>query len=283
MRAVSGRGLLCALVGVLAAALVSAVPADATPAHGGGGYLALGDSVAFGYRPPEVTPPAEYLNAANFVGYPEVLDENVNNASCPGETTASLIDPAAPSNGCESAPGSSTGYRTVFPLHASYSGSQLAYAVQYLRTHRSTRLVSIDIGANDLFYCQETTADHCTGTDFAATLKQIGANLATIYSAIRGQAHYHGKLVLLTYYSTDYRDATIDAETGQLNTVLTTVTRKFGGKIADGFDAFRLASLPFGGDTCAAGLLVALPSGGCNEHPSAKGHDVLAAAVALAF
>src|SRR4051812_3073468 len=34
-------------------------------------YLALGDSVAFGYAPPQVTPPQWYQNAHNFKGYPE--------------------------------------------------------------------------------------------------------------------------------------------------------------------------------------------------------------------
>jgi lysophospholipase L1-like esterase len=247
------------------------------------GYLALGDSVAFGYRPPEVTPPADYLNAANFVGYPEVLAGHVSNASCPGETTGSMINPAAPSNGCENSPDGSTGYRTEFPLHVNYSGSQLDYAVRYLRAHPSTRLVTIDIGANDVFYCQETTADHCTGTDFAATLQQISTNLTTIFSVIRGQGHYHGRLVLLSYYSTDYRDAALKAAAGQLNDALSAVTHRFRGVVADGFGAFWLASLPFGGDACAAGLLVALPAGGCNEHPSARGHQVLAAAIALAF
>src|SRR5512141_421686 len=145
--------------------------------HGDGrhdfGYLALGDSVAFGYRPPQVTPPADYLDASNFVGYPEVLAERsglrLTNASCPGETTASLIDATAQSNGCENSVGLPYGYRTFYPLHVAYQGAQLDYAVQYLRSHPRTRLVSIDVGANDLFICQATTPDKGTGTDFVAT------------------------------------------------------------------------------------------------------------------
>ncbi len=53
------------------------------------------------------------------------------------------------------------GYRTQFPLHVKYSGSQLAYAVSYLKKHQKVRLVSLMIGANDYFVCQETTADQC--------------------------------------------------------------------------------------------------------------------------
>jgi hypothetical protein len=52
--------------------------------------------------------------------------------------------------------------------------------------------------------------------------------------------------------------------------------------VADGFTAFRLASLRSGGDPCAAGLLIALPGGGCDVHPTAAGHRVLAAALAVA-
>src|SRR3712207_6770089 len=65
-------------------------------------YLALGDSVPFGYRGGE--PPEAYQDAADFVGYPELVGEELGlevlNASCPGETTASFLDAAAPSNGC---------------------------------------------------------------------------------------------------------------------------------------------------------------------------------------
>ena len=89
------------------------------------------------------------------------LHIQVSNASCPGETTASFYVPGAPSNGCENSPGSSIGYRTEYPLHVQYWGTQMQYALKYLAVHRHTRLVTIDIGANDVFLCQETTADAC--------------------------------------------------------------------------------------------------------------------------
>jgi len=37
-----------------------------------------------------------------------------------------------------------------------------------------------------------------------------------------------------------------------------------------------------GGDTCAAGLRIKLPSGGCDLHPTALGQQVLATAVEAA-
>ena len=251
-----------------------------TPASAGQhDYLALGDSVAFGYRPPAVTPPGDYFDAANFVGYPELYSPNVTNASCPGETTDSMITLGAQSNGCRNSVGSPVGYRTLFPLHVNYSGTQLEYAVQFLKSHPRTRQVTIDIGANDLFVCQETTPDRCTGDSFPAALGRIGGNLTTIFSALREEAWYRHDLVLVSYYSLDYRDPATTAQVQALNAALTGPTLEFGGVVADGFGAFQEASRSAGGDPCAAGLLIALPGGGCDIHPSEQGHTLLAGAV----
>lgn len=280
--------MLSAGVAFLASALVlPAGPASAAQqAFALGDYLALGDSVAFGYRPPQVTPVADYQNPANFVSYADVtgrlLGLRVDNPSCPGETTASMIDATAPSNGCENGPGSPTGYRTAYPLHVAYDGAQLDYAVRYLRSHPDTRLVTIDIGANDVFLCQYHHNGTCDGADFQATLREITTNLATIYTALRDKAHYRHDLVLVSYYASDYTDAATVAGTKELNAALAGVTARFGGVVADGFDAFRIAAQGHGGDSCAAGLLIALPGGGCNVHPSHYGHQVLAGAVVAA-
>ena len=274
------------LAGAAAAVAVTALATAPASATTRGGYLALGDSVAFGYRPSAVTPPADYLDAANFTGYAEKYAAarglQLANASCPGETTASLIKAGAQSNGCENSVGSPFGYRTLFPLHVAYPGTQLDYAVRYLREHRDTRLVTLTVGANDLFVCQRTTADQCTGTDFQATVDTVSRNVATIFGALREAAQYRGELVLVSYYSLDYRDQTQVRRVRALDTALSTVTRRYHGRIADGLTAFRLASLPSGGDPCAAGLLIALPTGGCDVHPTAAGHRVLAAALAWA-
>jgi len=272
---------------VAAVSLIPALPAAAAPLNGPtahGTYLALGDSVAFGYVPPQAVPAPNYLDPSSFVGYPEdvarALHIPVANASCPGETTASFYIPGAQSNGCENSPGSSVGYRTEFPLHVQYAGTQMLYALRYLATHRNTRLVTIDIGANDVFLCQETTADACTSpAELQAVLKKIQVNLAIIYALIRDVARYHGPLVALTYYSLSYSDPTQVAGTEELNAAIASVTEKFGGRVADGFAAFEGPSLAAGGSPCAAGLLIKLPDGTCNIHPSPAGHLLLAKAI----
>jgi lysophospholipase L1-like esterase len=272
-------------VGV-AAGLMSALPAAAAPVAGAaanGTYLALGDSVAFGYVPPDAVPAPNYRSANSFVGYPEdvaqALRVGVWNASCPGETTASMFVAGAQSNGCENSPGSPIGYRTQFPLHVQYQGTQMEYALKYLAVHRHTVLVTINIGANDAFLCEETTADHCTSpAELQALLQEIQANLTAIYTQIRDVAHYQGLLVALTYYSLSYAPGQT-AGTELLNSVIASVTKAFGGKIADGFAAFEGPSLAAGGDPCAAGLLIKLPNGTCNIHPSPAGHLLLAQAI----
>jgi lysophospholipase L1-like esterase len=251
-----------------------------------GNYLALGDSVAFGYRPSGATPPPNYNDPSTLVGYPEdlgrALQMKVVNASCPGETTGSMIAVGAQSNGCENSVGSSLGYRSFFPLHVKYSGTQLAYAVNYLE-HHSTQLVTIDIGANDAFVCEETTSDQCTSAaELEALVKQIKDNLATIYGEIRNEAHYTGPLVALSYYSLNYSNGLDNAESQFLNAAIASVTKRFGGIMANGYGAFKVASAKFGGDPCAAGLLVKV-SDGCNIHPSAAGHLLLAGAIAQAL
>jgi lysophospholipase L1-like esterase len=273
-------------VGV-AAGLMPALPASATAVTGSatnGTYLALGDSVAFGYVPPQAVPPPNYRSAHSFVGYPEdvaqALRIRVWNASCPGETTDSMLVAGVVSNGCENSPASTTGYRTLYPLHVQYQGTQMEYALKYLAVHRHTQLVTIDIGANDVFLCQETTKDGCTSAaEIQPVLQEIQANLTAIYTQIRDVGHYQGPLVALTYYSLSYSDPAQVASTQLLDSVIASVTKAFRGKVADGFAAFEGPSAAVGGSPCAAGLLIKLPNGTCNIHPSPAGHLLLAQAI----
>lgn len=287
MRSLIRRAAVVATAAAVLAGLTPALSAWAKPVTGSaknGTYLALGDSVAFGYVPPQAVPAPKYRSAHSFVGYPEdvaqALHVRVGNASCPGETTASMLTPGVLSNGCENSPGSPVGYRTQFPLHVQYQGTQMAYALKYLAVHRHTKLVTINIGANDAFLCQETTADHCTSpAELLALVNKIQANLTTIYTQIRDTAHYQGLLVALTYYALDYSDPVQVAQAQLLDAVIANVTEAFGGKVADGFAAFQGPSAAAGGSPCAAGLLIKLPDGTCNIHPSPAGHLLLAKAI----
>ena len=129
------------------------------------------------------------------------------NAACSGETSSSLIDTTAPSNGCENTPGGDR-LSHEFPLHVRYSGSQLAFAVSYLKKHKNVRLVSLMIGANDFFVCQETTADHCASLpEQSAVGAAVSKNMKTILSGVRNKAHYGGQIAIVNYYSLNYSSA----------------------------------------------------------------------------
>jgi hypothetical protein len=64
--------------------------------------------------------------------------------------------------------------------------------------------------------------------------------------------------------------------------VLAGVTMAFGGSVADGFGAFKAAAAAFGGDSCAAGLVIHLTANTCDVHPSPAGAALLARAVRAA-
>ena len=283
MRRITGIRLAAAgsvLAGVLA--LVTAVPATA------GGhdndraprYLALGDSLAFGYNPLLVRPG---VNPHRFVGYPELAarlfgsDVKVANASCTGETSTSLITGTRPDNGCQD-------YREfIGALHQSYLGSQLQYAEDFVAANPRTKLITLDIGVNDLFVLQQSCypapdPEACLFAGLPALLTTLSTNLTTIYSGLR-TAGFTGDFVVVTYYSPNYADPASTGAIGAVDQVLAGVTTAFGGKVADGFGLFEAATAPFGGDACAAGLLIRLPDMTCDLHPSRSGAALLAAAV----
>jgi len=263
---------------VLALAVAAAIALMATPALAAESptYLALGDSVPFGYSP-FVAP----SDADGFIGYPEdlagVRDVAVRNAACPGETSGSLISTSAPDNGCQA-------FRSVGDLHVNYQGSQLSYALAFLRAHQHTSLVTMTIGANDLFLLQKACLNDpaCILAGLPALFASVQANLTAIYQAIRGTG-YQGRIVALTYYALNYKDPVQVFVISSLDAVVAGVTQGFGGRVADGFSAFSAIALSVGGDSCAAGLLIKYPDGTCNIHPSTLGAEVLAHAVEVSL
>lgn len=238
-------------------------------------YLALGDSVAFGY-----TPLGPLGDLSQYYGYPQIVAGNLNrtlaNASCFGETSTHFLNLAAEDLGC-------AGWRSALPLFVSYSGTQMDYAVQHLLTHPQTNLVTIDIGINDLgVLLRDCNGDiPCAQSGAPAVFLQYQADLVAIYSAIRGTG-YTGPIVAVTAYAFNYSDPLVTPAIATLNTILTGVTTAFGGQIADAFTTFGAAALPHGGDVCKTGLLAKLKDPNnqrdhpCDTHPSDKGQKLLA-------
>ena len=112
-------------------------------------YLALGDSLAFGFQfgiynqhfpvvPPELFVHG-YVDDFSQMLRPIRPDIQTVNYGCPGETSASFIHGGCP-------------YTTQgFTLHDSYSGSQLDAAITFLRSHSGqVSPITLNLGTNDL-------------------------------------------------------------------------------------------------------------------------------------
>lgn len=276
------KAVVCWAGLLLAVAAGSAMAENRDDALG----LSLGDSVVFGY----ITRAGHaYVNPTNFAGYPEhdssLLNLDIANASCPGETSGSLLSATAPDNGCRA-------FRSAFPLHVPYSSTQIAFATGYLRLHRSVRVVTIGVGANDLFLLQNSCASSpnptaCVNAELPSVLVSISDNMAKILQDIRSTG-YGGEIVIVNYYSLDYSDAANTAVTELLNQSITAPAKSFGAVVADVFTAFQKAvSNPAtGGKICNAGLLNVNPQdptqATCDVHPSQSGQRLIAATVARA-
>ena len=261
---------------VLALLIVPAFAAN----EGNYNYLALGDSVAFGYDP-TVTAPAP----DKYTGYPEVVasvehllkPKKEVNSACPGETSASFLF-GPPDNGCQA-------FKTAFGVHTSYPGTQASFALSQLQNNKHIDLVTLSIGGNNLLLLEALCSDPsvpsftaCVQAHVPGVLQSYGQDLTQILAAIR--ANYGGTLILLKYYPTN-ADPLFIQVIAALNQVMVQVGTPFGARFADGFTAFEVASALFNGDPCAAGLLVRLSATSCDVHPSPRGRDILAATVVL--
>jgi lysophospholipase L1-like esterase len=272
-----------------------------TPAQGSANakaaktFLSLGDSIPFGYNPLIMPPFAPPPPASAFVGYPEVLASSgyqVTNASCPGETSGSFLDPTAPDNGCRS-------FKAYPPLslHADYETTQIVFAVAAIQAKVANNdkfdFVTLNIGANDLFVLQNscTAAPNpllCIQSGLPGVVAAYSQHLASAYdqmAAAYGAKKLKGQFVGVTTYATNYNDQFAVGALTLMNNALAAFTSSKGGILADGYLEFQKRSTEDGGtgDACAAGLLIRKPDNTCDIHPSADGRKLLADTVLKAL
>ena len=239
-------------------------------------YLALGDSVSFGFI---TNAGFEYVNPENFIGFPDyvgqALELHTSNAACPGETSGSFLSSTAPDEGCRF-------YRSLAPLHVSYTSTQLNFAVSFLKSHPNTRLVSIGLGADDVLLLRMQCANDptCIALALPQVLGAVETNLVNILSDLRA-AGFQGIIVVVNYYSVDYSDVNETAITTALNQALAVASAQAGAVVADVFTAFQAVAGAAGGHTCNVGLLNASPQNqfACDIHPSQSGQKLIARTV----
>jgi lysophospholipase L1-like esterase len=249
-------GLLGVLSAVLCAIALLAGPAGA---HGLGGpsrpsfrppaptsYLALGDSLAFGYSQAKFNENLPEENPAHFeTGYVndfgdvlKLFDHGLQivNDGCPGETTESFIHGPCAYVG-----------RDGFTLHHPYAGgpssSQLSDAVAYLEAHPGgVNPITIDIGANDALGLIETTCKleaACIAAGAPAVFAKIGADLGLILGELRVAAP-HAQIIVLGLYNPFGETITGgDALTADLNEVEAKVAAGVGARFADPLPFFN--------------------------------------------
>jgi lysophospholipase L1-like esterase len=231
--------------------------------------LALGDSIAFGW-----VPGADDSDPATMIGYPDLIAQHLGlrdvNAACPGEATGGFLSPTGTDNGCRP-------YRALHPLHVAYRGTQLAFAVRYLQSHRDVQLVTLDLGANDilLLHTRCRGSATCYAIEAPALLAEVAANLRRALGELRATG-YKGQLVVLQYYALIDNVAGI-ADTEALNATIAAAARPSGAIVPDGLQAFARVSGTL--DYCAAGLVVAQTADRCDIHPSPEGAHLLAQTV----
>jgi len=270
-----GSFLLVLALALSALTGTSAAAADdhtETPAP----YLALGDSLPYGWDP--VTPPFPLVTPRFHVGYPEIYAElaglTLTNASCPGETSGSFLDRDTPDNGCGDVL-ASQGLKVAYAAEG-----QLGFAVDFLAANPDTELVSIQLGANDLFRCQEAEGG-CTPDGFTEVLQTLGANLTTAIATLR--TVYDARIIVVNYYALDYSSEEDLATAAATDQVLSEVVASFEDvAVADAFAALAPAAARADGSTCDAGLLLEKRDGTCDVHPTDRGHRLMAQALAEA-
>jgi len=237
-------------------------------------YLALGDSYPYGSDGSGLLP----ANDNFWFGYPDALrgflDRPLVNAGCPGETTLSFLTGNPLDAGPNCQPAKEAGL-----LHVDYTGSQMEFAENYLMTHPRVVLVTLQLGGNDF---QEFVGGcptvQCILDGLPGFLADLAANFDTILGRIRGTG-YEGPIIVVEYPSTNFNG--MGAQLQQLvYQAITPVVEAYGGQMAPVFARFQVAAEPYGGNSCAAGLLMIDAGGSCNIHPTDAGHQLIADIIA---
>ncbi len=213
----NARLLACCAAAVAALGALAFAP-TAGAAQVGGTYLALGDSLAYGYHAAQFK---SELESKGFVE-PETFDHGyvddfgatlklvnpklqIVNDGCPGETTETLISGSGVAGFCAGGP---TG--TPFPyafLHHSYGAhtSQLADALAILKENPNVSPITLDIGANDVLQflgsrCGFPSTFTCTPAEVEAEFGHIAGNVFSILSQLHAAAP-KAQLVLIGLYN----------------------------------------------------------------------------------
>jgi lysophospholipase L1-like esterase len=261
--------LVAALVGADVLVLSRNNPAEALGPHY---YMALGDSLSFGYQPNLDFSSGFADDIFNDLRFVDVT--GVVNYACAGETTDTFIH-----GGCVGR----------FAHHGSYTSAQLTAAVDFLKKEVNRGHVSpitLEIGSNDVIPDWDPTT--CTaGPNVDIDLAHMDSNLTKVIlpqlvDALQSRTNANnGDLHLLNYYNPYAKECPDSAPFVQrVNDHLAADAAQFKIPVVDVYGAFD-AGAGMAANICKYTWI-------CDArfhdiHPTTDGYRVIATAVELAL
>jgi len=190
-------------------------------------YLALGDSLGYGYQP-DFNWDDGYND--DFYAALHSRDSNlsITNYACPGETSVSFLNNTCP-------------YK--FLVKNWYWGSQLQAADSFIQTYRGqVSPVTLDIGANDLLNCfsNGNINQTCAQQAFA----NVEQNLPIIYSNLVSALSGQGDLLIMDYYDpyiSQYPNTAPYVQ--QLNQIIQSDAARYGIPVVDIYPQFNTSTI----------------------------------------
>lgn len=170
-----------AALGLITLGAAPAQGAPQGPDRAMGWYLALGDSLAAGYQPTTgVDFTGGYVGGVLEAVQTTAPKTKLVNLACPGERITTLVS------------GGTCAYD---------EGTQLAQALQFLHAHGDkTRLITIDIGANDIQRCASVATASIDYPCIGQGLRDVGQLLPRALAQLRAAAP-QAQIVVLDYYN----------------------------------------------------------------------------------
>jgi lysophospholipase L1-like esterase len=308
---VRGRLLVCVAAIATLGALALAPAAGA--AKIGSTYLALGDSLTYGYHAAQFAKEYPAINPANYSdGYASDFSAVLKaanpslqfiNDGCPGETSETFINGSGlPVPGYCAGGATGTPFPNVWLHHPYAAGSQLSDALTILKSNPNVSPITLDIGANDVLQFLEHTCGFpatytCTEAQVGAEYVKIQTNVSSILAQLRAAAPKAQIIVIGNYnpYPTILPAPGGDKELAALNGLLASAAAKVSGASFTTVEPLFNASGFFGGSEkgdiptiCA--FTAMCPGGKFNPaspaadiHPTKLGYAVMAADVTVDF
>ena len=271
------RVAVATLVGVATLAAIPAASASPQPVFNPpkAYYLALGDSVTYGFQSAKWFPgaAATLFNTGYVDRFADRLklirpDITTVNYGCPGESTASFLS------------GPCFVRAAGVVLHDDYVGSQADTAVAFLRSHRGqVSPITVTLWGNDVrIFVSSCGGDFdCILDGAPATIAQFAANLATTLRLLRAAAP-DAEIIVTGAWSTfigafDLADPLII----MLNQEMARTASRERARFASVFPVFNPQGDP-AAETAAICTLTLLCTQG-DSHPSDAGYQAIADAV----